>query len=245
MACFWKPLLPLVTWVEVCWLKPWPFAHSIFLCHLAWIYCGSTDTWLSLLVDWWITGYGFQELIPSNGYSLVMVWFWRWMVLPSCLLDDGHWILVILDWSLLIHGLSDHPLELGGPGLLSFPGVASSLDPGLSAIWHWLSVDWHRHFSFFFLLRCAVTHFIGILHFVVIIMFAVVFYMIVLLLCLCVLQDDIYFRQFIIPPPTAVAGGIMFYCWSFILSSFFFRHRISKMALPTGNLSSSDGRIWV
>jgi len=27
------------------------------------------------------------------------------------------------------------------------------------------------------------------------------------------------------------------------LSFFFFRHRISEMALPTGNLSSSDGRI--
>ena len=27
----------------------------------------STDTWLSLLVDLWINGYGTQELIPSNG----------------------------------------------------------------------------------------------------------------------------------------------------------------------------------
>ena len=28
-------------------------------------------------------------------------------------------------------------------------------------------------------------------------------------------------------------------------SFFFFRRRISEMALPTGNLSSSDGGIWV
>ena len=48
----------------------------------------------------------------------------------------------------------------------------------------------------------------------------------------------------IIPPPTVVAGGIIFYCWSFFLFFFFFfRHRISEMALLTGNLSSSDGRI--
>jgi len=40
-----------------------------------------------------------------------------------------------------------------------------------------------------------------------------------------------------------VAGGIMFYCRSFLSFFFFFRQRISKMALPTGNLYSSDGRI--
>ena len=40
----------------------------------------------------------------------------------------------------------------------------------------------------------------------------------------------------IIPLPTVVAGGIIFYCWSFFLSFFFFRDRISEMALPTGNL---------
>jgi len=48
----------------------------------------------------------------------------------------------------------------------------------------------------------------------------------------------------VIPPPTVVAGGIIFYPWSFFLFFFFFfRRRISEMALPTGNLSSSDGRI--
>jgi len=53
----------------------------------------STVTWLSQLVDLWINGYGTQDFIPSNGYSLVMVWFWRCMVLSSCLLDvsNGYW----------------------------------------------------------------------------------------------------------------------------------------------------------
>ena len=32
---------------------------------------------------------------------------------------------------------------------------------------------------------------------------------------------------------------------SFFFFLFFFHHRISQMALPTGNFSSSDGRIWV
>jgi len=44
-------------------------------------------------------------------------------------------------------------------------------------------------------------------------------------------------------PHRVVAGGILFYCRSFFLSFYFFRQRISEMALPTENLYSSDGRI--
>jgi len=45
-------------------------------------------------------------------------------------------------------------------------------------------------------------------------------------------------------PHGVVAGGILFYCRSFFLSYFFFfRQRIFEMALPTGNLYSSEGRI--
>jgi len=51
-----------------------------------------------------------------------------------------------------------------------------------------------------------------------------------------------YSRLNIIPPPTVAAGGILFYCRS-LFFFFFFHQRISEMALPTANLSSSDGRI--
>ena len=44
--------------------------------------------------------------------------------------------------------------------------------------------------------------------------------------------------QLVIPLPTVVAGGIIFYPWSFFFFFFFFRRRISEMALPTGNLST-------
>jgi len=184
MACFWKPLLPLVSLEsKSADLSP-GHLHIPFLCHLAWTQgCPRTHG----CPYWWIYGSMAMELKNSSRrmvYSLVMVWLWRWMVLPRCLLDDGQWILVNMDWSLWSVGLSDHPLELGEPGPFICP-FAASVDSGLSDVWHFSFFSWHAEQSAF----SASS--------VVIIMFAAVFYMIVFLLLYVVFcRDDISFRQF-------------------------------------------------
>ena len=45
-------------------------------------------------------------------------------------------------------------------------------------------------------------------------------------------------------PHGVVARGILFFNISFFFF-FFFRQQIFEMAVPTGNLYSSDDRIWV
>ena len=102
MACFWKPLLPLV-FIEPksADLSPGHCAHSIF--YATWP--GHEVVHGHMVVPTggvWMNGLGFLALKSSSHRCLVMVWLWRWMVRPSCLLDDGQWILVNMDWSLLI-----------------------------------------------------------------------------------------------------------------------------------------------
>jgi len=46
-----KATLPLVTWVQVRWLKSWPLALPNFFSHTPLSCSGFTDTWLSQLVD--------------------------------------------------------------------------------------------------------------------------------------------------------------------------------------------------
>ena len=114
-------------------LSPDHFAHSIF--YATWP--GHEVVHGHMVVPAggiWINGYGFLALKSSSNrlaISMVMVWLWRWMVRPSCLLDDGQWILVNMDWSLLIRWTLWTSAGTWGPGPFTCP-FAASLDPGLT-----------------------------------------------------------------------------------------------------------------
>ena len=84
------------------------------------------------------------------------------MVLPSCLLDDGHWVGQIGLFAADPMDFCDHPLELGEPGPLLFPGVASSLDSG-SWILDSLPSD-IRHLIHFLLVFTALCSLVFLLH---------------------------------------------------------------------------------
>jgi len=93
------------------------------------------------------------------------------MVLPSCLLDDGHWVGQIGLFAADPMNFCDHALEHGGTWALAFPWGSI-----ISGFWilDSLPSDIRRliHFFSHFLLRCAVSYFHCILHFVAIIMCA-------------------------------------------------------------------------
>jgi len=155
MACFWKPLLPrlpLVTWIQVYWLRPWPFAHSIFYVtslgldlllvhgHMVVPTGRLMDQWLWISrthpVEWLFTGDG--VVLEMDGSAKLSSGWWTMGIGQSGLISADPLDFLIICWNL---------------GALAFPGVASSLDPGLPTVRRWLSAVWHRHFSFFY---CAV-----------------------------------------------------------------------------------------
>ena len=124
-----------------------------------------------MAIHWWWYGFG------DGRFHQAVFW----------MMDNGYWsIWIDRCWSV---GLSDHhPLELGEPGPLLFPGLASSLDPGLSAVWN-------RHFSFFTALCSYAFYwhsaFCGDNH-----VCSRVLHDCVMPYVLC-FEDDIYFRQLI------------------------------------------------
>ena len=134
-----KATLPLVTWVQVRWLKSWPLAKSnyFFLTH----HCPVPDSRTHGCPDWWmftVLLFAGHMVVPTGGsldlamrwyicqavfceWSMVLVWFWRWWICQA----------VFCDWSLEIGqvGISRwRSTDTCGPGSLLSLGVASSLD---------------------------------------------------------------------------------------------------------------------
>jgi len=161
-------------------LSPGHCAHSIF--YATWpgheVVHGHMVVPTGGFMEQWLWFPAFKEFIPSMfGDGMVMEMDGSAELRPnrpSCLLDDGQWILVNMDWSLLSVGLSDHPLELGEPGPFICP-FAASLDSGLSDIFHFFSVT-----SLYVFCAMIITS-------------VAVFYMIVFLLLYVVsCRDDIF-----------------------------------------------------